>query len=129
MENPAPRARAHIECTDRARTAEATEDERVLVDYAGRVEASDVRIIAHRAGGEREHAFVGEALDQAARLRIKGEEEITGCGEEAALAAGFVLPPHEAALPSTAGAGARRGGIPFPQLAAGRGIERDHDAI
>ena len=128
VKNPAARAGAHIEAAHGAGAADAADDERISVEDTGGVEADIGRGVRIESGAEDDGAVVAKRGDRLAGLRIEGEEEFAHGGKEARFAAGIVLPIHEAALAAAASAGGGGGRIPFPQFAAGRGVERDDAA-
>src|SRR4051812_24083108 len=74
VKDPAPLAGARVEGPHRAGSAEAADDEEILVDDARRVQAEGRRRWRVETGAEMERAFFGEALDREPGLRIERVE-------------------------------------------------------
>ena len=99
MEDPTSQAGSDIERANRAGTAEATDDQKILIGDAWRVQA-DARCSLHiQAGPKVNGTILPEVPDHLAGFRIQRVEMITDAGEESLFAAGFILPEHQAALP------------------------------
>ena len=125
MEDPASQARSDIERANRAGTAEATDDQKILIGDAWRVQA-DARCSLHiQAAPKVNGTILPEVPDHLAGFRIQRVEMITDAGEEALFAAGFILPEHQAALPSRSTSGSFGLRVPFPEFLTGGSIEGD----
>src|SRR3989441_12060146 len=105
MEYPAPQTGSDIEGANSAWTAEATDDQKILIGDDRRVQA-DARCLFHiQACGKVNRTILTKASDRLAGFRIQRIEMIAHTGEESLFAASFILPDPQAALPSPSGAG------------------------
>src|SRR6266498_764229 len=126
MEDPASQAGSDIERANRAGAAEATDDQKILIGDAWRVQA-DARCSLHiQTGPKVNGTILPEVPDHLAGFRIKRVEMIANTGEKSLFTTGFILPEHQAALPVASGSGPFRLRIPFPEFPTGAGIEGDN---
>src|SRR5436189_5168842 len=101
MEYPPPQTGSDIEGANSAWTAEATDDQKVLIGDARRVEA-DARCPLHvQAGTKMNGTILPKASDRLAGFRINRVEIIANTREESLFATGFILPEHQASLPGS----------------------------
>src|SRR6266705_2971987 len=101
MEYPAPQTGSDIEGANSAWTAQAPDDQKILIGDARRVKA-DARCPLHiQACTKVNGTILPKAPDRLAGFRIKRVEMIANTGEESLFAAGFILPEHQATLPGS----------------------------
>src|SRR5258705_8688058 len=113
MEDPAWQAGSDIDRANGAGTAEATDDQKILIGGAWRVQA-DARGSLHiQAGPKVNGAILPEVPDHLAGFRIQRVEMITDAGEESLFGAGFILPEHQTALSGRSASGPFGLRIPF----------------
>src|SRR5438552_12863095 len=125
MENPTPQTGSDIEGANSAWTAEATDDQKILIGDTRRVKA-DARCPLHiQACTKMNGTILPKASDRLARFRIKRVEMIANTSEKSLFAAGFILPEHQAALPGSSASGPLGLRVPFPEFPTGRGVEGD----
>src|SRR5262245_15807693 len=119
MEYPAAQTSPDIERANSAWSADATDDEEILVGDARRVK-TDARCAFHiQAGAKVNGTILPEASDDLAGFWIKRVEIIANTGEESLFAAGFILPEDQAALPSASGSSPFGSSVPFPKFPTG----------
>src|SRR5262245_5077793 len=126
MEYPAALTSSNIEGANSAWTTDATDDQKVLIGDARRVQA-DGRCPFHiQTRAKVNRTVLPETADHLAGLRIKRVEIIANAGEEPLFAASFILPENEAALPSGCASGPFGLSVPFPEFLACGGVKSDN---
>src|SRR6266404_8385824 len=125
MEYPAPQTGPDIEGANGAWTAEATDDQKILIGDTRRVKADARRPLHIQANAKVNGAILPEAADDVAGFRIKRIQMIADTGEEALLAAGFILPEHQATLPGSGATGPFGLMVPFPEFPTSGRVQGD----
>src|ERR1041384_5932759 len=98
MEYPAPQTGSNIESAHGPWTAEAADDQKILIGDARRVKADPRGPLHIPACPNGNGTILPKGSDGLAGFRINRIEMIANTGEESLFAAGFILPEHQAAL-------------------------------
>src|SRR5437899_3415674 len=123
MENPAPQSGPNIEGANSTGTAEAANDQKILIGDA-RCVKPDGRCPLHiEAGAKMNGTVLAEASNRLARFRIERVEVITNSSEESLFATGFILPEDKAALPGVCPSGPFGLRVPLPEFTTGSRVE------
>src|SRR5437764_3867064 len=105
MEDPAPQTGPDIEGAHSAWTAEATNDQKILVGDARGVKPDTGCALHIQACAKVNGTILPEASDDLTGFRIKRIKVTANSGEEPLLAAGLISPEDQPALPRSSATG------------------------